>query len=149
MLNQKQCQNVIKSLYDYKDQAKEDYQTSQQSYASNISKVSYEEYYRRIKEMGKSEKLSEDEVRKFLGDRALGEKAYRKVSKLLIFILINYQWMARKTGSLHHKTEEALLRLHEDNQRRILERERIVKEKELFEKREADYLANRRTDINY
>ena len=40
--------------------------------------------------MGKSEKLSEDEVRKFLGDRALGEKAYRKVSKLLIFILINY-----------------------------------------------------------
>lgn len=50
---------------------------------------------------------------------------------------------------MHHKTEGALKRLHDDAEARILERDRIVKEKEQMEILEADYLANRMTDKKF
>jgi hypothetical protein len=50
--------------------------------------VSYEEYYRRIKEMGASERLRDEEIKKLLADRPQGEKAYRRVSSILMVFIV-------------------------------------------------------------
>ena len=88
MLNQKQCQTVIKRMYDFRDKTADPNQRSQMTYANNISSVSYEEYYRRIKEMGVADRLKDDEINKYLGDRQLGERAYKKVSTFSFFIFL-------------------------------------------------------------
>lgn len=71
-------------MYEYKDK-KPFIAQSNATYATNITTCSYQEYYKRIKEMGASERLRDDEITKFLGNRPDGEKAYKRVSFLLNF----------------------------------------------------------------
>ena len=68
-------------MYNYKDAKKNaNWGNSQLSFATNITRCSYQEYYKRIKEMGESERLRDDEVNKYLANRPDGEKAYKRVS---------------------------------------------------------------------
>lgn len=89
----------MKRLYGYKDKDLDPVKKSESKYANNISSISYEEYYRRIKEMGTEEKMKDDEITKYLGDRPLGEKVYKRVSSI---ILIYHFYFSGSQEKLDH-----------------------------------------------
>ena len=71
-------------MYNFKDKKRDVDGKTMMSHATNISEVSYQEFYKRINEMCKAENYSDEQKKKFLGDRPFGEKEYKKVSCFLI-----------------------------------------------------------------
>lgn len=142
----KEVQAIVKDIYGIKDPVDTGVNLNNKVESAQIKAMreNYQLYYSNMKAMGKDKKWNDKQLAEALKDKEQGLKTYQSVSYNfnLCSLLFLLQWINRnKNSSVGEKAVFKRLMDHAENKQ--AEKERIAREKEMYEADEARVLADR------